>query len=539
MGRRGFISTLNAIAREAERSQRRRVAEARRDVAAIRRMERDQAKQLRETERLDKKFEKEQKQQYLESRLEETKDANDELDDTIGALKTILNHTLKINDRIDFEILKINEDFSPRPMPMELKAKLVSPREADFTRSVSKKGIFEKVLGIKRFEREIEIALGKYQDEIKKHLDEVSGRKAAIAEFENEVECAKLGFEAKKDQRNREVGELKQLYFELDRGSVITYYSMVLERSDYPDGFPQEFRVAYNPDSKELLVEYTLPELGIVPTASEYKYNKAKDSIEEKPRKKSEISELYRDIIAALTIRTLHELCEADQANAIDLITFNGFLETIDKSTGRDIRPCIISVRTTKLSFLEIKLDRIHLDACLRNLGAQVSSQPDALIAVKPIVEFNMVDKRFVEQDDLLSTMDGRPNLLDLSPSQFENLVSNLFQKMGLESKLTRASRDGGVDAVAYDSRPVLGGKVVIQAKRYKNTVGVSAIRDLYGTMMNEGANKGILVSTSGYGPDAYEFSKDKPIELIDGAGLLYLLDQVGIQARIFIPRIE
>ena len=76
---------------------------------------------------------------------------------------------------------------------------------------------------------------------------------------------------------------------------------------------------------------------------------------------------------------------------------------------------------------------------------------------------------------------------------------------------------------MAFDSRPVLGGKVVIQAKHYSNTVGVSAVRDLYGTMMNKGANKGILVTTSGYGPDAFEFSKDKPIELIDGGGLLYL----------------
>jgi restriction system protein len=101
---------------------------------------------------------------------------------------------------------------------------------------------------------------------------------------------------------------------------------------------------------------------------------------------------------------------------------------------------------------------------------------------------------------------------------------------------LTRSSRDGGVDAIAYDTRPILGGKVVIQAKRYKNVVGVSAVRDLYGTMMNEGANKGILVTTSNYGPDAYEFAKDKPIELIDGGGLLYLLDQVGVSAKIILP---
>jgi len=28
----------------------------------------------------------------------------------------------------------------------------------------------------------------------------------------------------------------------------------------------------------------------------------------------------------------------------------------------------------------------------------------------------------------------------------------------------------------------------VIQAKRYANTVGVSAVRDLYGTLMNDGS---------------------------------------------------
>jgi restriction system protein len=108
---------------------------------------------------------------------------------------------------------------------------------------------------------------------------------------------------------------------------------------------------------------------------------------------------------------------------------------------------------------------------------------------------------------------------------------------MGLETKQTQSSRDGGVDVVAFDTRPILGGKVVIQAKRYRHTVGVSAVRDLYGTMLNEGASKGILVSTSGYGSDAFNFAKDKPIELIDGGGLLYLLEtHAGTRARIIMP---
>ena len=99
--------------------------------------------------------------------------------------------------------------------------------------------------------------------------------------------------------------------------------------------------------------------------------------------------------------------------------------------------------------------------------------------------------------------------------------------------KITQASRDGGVDAVAFDPDPIRGGKIVIQAKRYTNVVGVSAVRDLYGTVMNEGATKGILVTTSNYGNDAYEFAKGKPLTLMNGANLLYLLEKHGHKAKI------
>jgi restriction system protein len=74
---------------------------------------------------------------------------------------------------------------------------------------------------------------------------------------------------------------------------------------------------------------------------------------------------------------------------------------------------------------------------------------------------------------------------------------------------------------------------VVIQAKRYAYTVGVSAVRDLYGTLMNEGANKGILVTTSDYGPDAYEFANGEPFTLLSGSNLLHLLAKHGIGGHI------
>lgn len=87
------------------------------------------------------------------------------------------------------------------------------------------------------------------------------------------------------------------------------------------------------------------------------------------------------------------------------------------------------------------------------------------------------------------------------------------YRRNGSDVRVTQASRDGGVDAIIFDPDPLRGGKIAVQAKRYTNTVGVSAVRDLYGTVINEGANSGILITTSDYGHDSYEFAKDKPTE--------------------------
>src|SRR5208337_4964154 len=128
-------------------------------------------------------------------------------------------------------------------------------------------------------------------------------------------------------------------------------------------------------------------------------------------------------------------------------------------------------------------------------------------------------------------------NLAAMDWLDFENLIRELFEKEfsknGGEVKITQASRDGGVDAIAFDPDPIRGGKIVIQAKRYTNTVGVSAVRDLYGTVVNEGATKGILVTTADYGPDAYEFAKNKPLTLMNGGNLLHLLEKHGHKANI------
>jgi restriction system protein len=62
-------------------------------------------------------------------------------------------------------------------------------------------------------------------------------------------------------------------------------------------------------------------------------------------------------------------------------------------------------------------------------------------------------------------------------------------------------------------------------------------VRDLFGTVHNEGANKGILVTTSGYGQAAFDFAKGKNLLLLSGGELLHLLkEHAGVEAKIQMP---
>ncbi|MCO4053788.1 MAG: restriction endonuclease [Bosea sp.] len=540
MGRRGSI--LMAIARDVSRAQRQ--AEAARVKAAhehdryVRAQLRDEARQEREALRSLKEQARFEKEQYLQDREQQASDLKYDVEDKIEKLNSILTDTLSINDQIDFSTLRIINNFTGFSPPRSLITQAPPPTIDGFLQKAPPRTFLSKLVpGAKdRHEREIATAKADFKKQLSAWKIRETQRVAALQAAQVEYTRNQHDFEAKKAQRNAEVDLFEAEYKAGEPNAIIAYSTMVLERSSYPEGFPQIFSVAYTSESKQLVVEYQLPTSEVVPENCDYRYVRSQDTIIEKPRKASEIKELYRDIIAATALRTIHELFEANVSGHVELICFNGYIHTVDPATGQDIQPHLISVRTTREKFQQIDLRRVDKAVCLRNLGAQVSKRPEEAQPVKPIIEFKMADARFVDQTDLVSGFASAKNLMELTPFEFEQLVANLFGQMGLESKLTRSSRDGGVDCVAFDRRPVLGGKVVIQAKRYRHTVGVSAVRDLYGTMMNEGANKGILVSTSGYGPCAFDFAKDKPIELIDGGNLLYLLQEVGFEARIIFP---
>ncbi|MGC2492764.1 restriction endonuclease, partial [Candidatus Binatus sp.] len=357
----------------------------------------------------------------------------------------------------------------------------------------------------------VRAARARFDAEVVAHAKREESRQAAL-------EAERVRYEASvKDQveiaqrQHDQVAALKSTYEAGDKYAVRNYCEAVLSSEAFPRGWPHVFKLAYVPESKQLVVEYDFPGFEFIPSIAAYKYVRAKKEIVTTQRADTERRRTYSALIAQTTLRVIHVLFDADYSGHVETIVFNGHVESIDEATGHSVHPCLVTLRTTKGVFQQIDLSRVDPELCLKGLNASVSKKPTELAPVRPVLEFNMVDPRFVEEQDIISGLDNRTNLMDLNPREFESLITNLFEKMGLETRQTRPSRDGGVDCVAYDPRPIFGGKVVIQAKRYKNTVGVSAVRDLFGTVQNEGASKGILVTTSGFGRASFEFADHKP----------------------------
>lgn len=121
-----------------------------------------------------------------------------------------------------------------------------------------------------------------------------------------------------------------------------------------------------------------------------------------------------------------------------------------------------------------------------------------------------------------------------ISGIEFENICRNLIENMGFFVETTKASGDGGIDLIAYNDEPVLSGKYIIQCKRYSGSVGEPIIRDLYGVITSERANKGILITTGYFTKSAIAFAEGKPIELIDGEQLDALLKRHGVSIGVF-----
>jgi restriction system protein len=432
------------------------------------------------------------------------------------------------------------KDFSkfsePQPEVEVIEFKEKEPLQKNFKPRI---GFFEKrdeekvKAKTKLAEEEYKKALDEYNDRLSKYKEDIQKYNNALENWEKREE---LFYE--NQNKNNELIEKNQLnYGEKDKTVIDKLADIVLSKFSYPKEFLKEFIVDFNSDNNILVVDFTLPSIENMPNIKEVKYSKSEEAFINSYIPDSELESFYDSLLYQITLTCINELYKADYQEIIESVVFNGWLKTVDPGTGKDITLCILSIQASREEFLSLDLSRVDPKECFRSLKGIGSPKLHTVTPVAPIIKMDKRDKRFISSYDVMGVLDDSENLALMDWKDFEHLIREIFEKEfsqnGGEVKITQSSRDGGVDAIAFDPDPIRGGKIVIQAKRYTNIVGVSAVRDLYGTVHNEGAIKGILVTTSDYGIDAYNFAKGKPLTLLNGSNLLHLLGKYGRKAKI------
>jgi hypothetical protein len=110
-----------------------------------------------------------------------------------------------------------------------------------------------------------------------------------------------------------------------------------LQRSSLDDDldFKPEVRVAYTPESRQLVIESELPDVSVVPKAKHYRYIKSRDEISETARPQSQVKSIYANTIAQLTLLSIATVFATDEHGGIDVVVYNGLVDTIDPRSGQ------------------------------------------------------------------------------------------------------------------------------------------------------------------------------------------------------------
>ena len=441
----------------------------------------------------EKKIKAVEKQAMIQEAEQRTKEAQDALTE----LENILIYTLDVDDALDEDKLFNKDTFKePRPKKPTKPEPINYPpmpnkNSPEYTPKLSLLSKIIKPLAEKRI-KECELRYSKditaweqqkqKIDEQNAELDELYQKE--LKEWENKVqewEQRKSEFLEKQRLFNENIQVFLARYREGDAPSIIEYCKLVLKNSMLPAYIKKDFEIEYIPETKILIVEYMLPTLDDLPKIKEVKYVQSTNELKENYYSTSFLEKFYDVTIYRLLLRIIHELFEADTAKVIDAISLNGWVDYINKATGKNEIACIASIQVKKEEFKEIDLRNVDPKACFKSLKGVGSSKLAGITPIQPILQISKSDRRFIQSYNVTNELNASTNLATIDWEDFEHLIRELFEKEfssnGGEVKVTQASRDGGVDAIAFDPDPIRGGKIVIQAKRYTNVVGVAAVR--------------------------------------------------------------
>jgi restriction system protein len=407
-------STMAQIQRAVKQSQadaaRRQREAARNHAAAVRAMEqtrkaeeRARAAAARASDQERKRLEKEAAAAHVEAMEAGAEERNAGLTEMYDELDSLLQATLEVDDYVDLDTLRQEAEHPPFDRsdleePLMPPPQIPEPPKPTMPIVEQPKGLVGRKKKLEAAEAEarahFEELMRTYEERMQllpESRAEVSRKhEAAEAERQQQLAVERDRYARECELRDAEVleanAELDVLIAGLGYGTVDAiqeYVSIVLANSIYPDHFQVDHEATFDPATAELQMKATIPPPDVVPSTKAFKYVKARDEIDESALSQKDQKDRYLNAVEAVTLRTLHEVFEADRRGLIKTISLQVGTNTIDPATGRPTDVLFSAVSAERDSFMEIDLSAVVPAATLEHLGAAVSKNPWGLVSVK------------------------------------------------------------------------------------------------------------------------------------------------------------
>jgi len=532
-------SLWSEVQRELDRRQRAAQARERQKQQIIRQLAREQDQADRRAARADAAERKRQEQLAHDAGAAAATAMKAQLDSQLGELRTILTSALPSPPVLPFAMLKRTVQAPPfdpgdlaKPSPAPVWQAFAPPPPGMLSGLVG---------GRARYARAVEDARQAYRHALTEHQRRQDTRLGQLRAAREEHNQTLIALAAEVREHNAAVDQLERDFRAGVPDAVEEYFTELLALTQYPSGFPHQYQVAYRQEPRELVVEYQLPPVEVIPTERDFRYVKTRREIDELARPFKEIKDLYASVIHQVALRTMWECFAVPEGHDIvDTVVFNGIVPATNRATGQPEELHLISAPASREIFASLVLDQLDPASCLKHLKAIVSPHPYDLEAVEPVIEFEQAKYRFADPVDALAGIDSRPDLLKMDWYKFENLIRQLFEAMGLEVRVTQSSRDEGIDAVAYNKADIVRqSEILIQAKRYSKCVPTNDVRALAGSVDEKRAHSGVLVTTAWVSAETKAFAaRNNRLRIIEGGELKHLLaEYLDLDVRIDIGR--
>jgi restriction system protein len=526
----GLAAVVVEIQRQQQR-QRRQQAAAQRSAAAAQRQQAQAREQAyRAAQRDAARGEKAALAAYQQAREAEVAARNSRIEAQVHELRSVLTSGLSA-PAFSWQVMCPPVQVPPFD-PGQLGRPVAMPDDRLY-RVLPLSGVHAFGPGAKRqHEAQVAQARARFEHDWQRAQAAEADRQRRLAEYYQQFTAWAAEEQRRAAARDAQVHALWYQVGAGDGEAVRQYFSAALlhAATAWPVGFPCRFALAYDAAARQLVINWELPSVDIALETSRIRYVKTGDRESETTRPPMERRNLHREVLAQSALRVVASLFRADDQGVLHSIALNGCARALSPATGNETEAFLLTLTCRREQFDELALDRVEAVSCLQGLRGQLSARPDRLEAVRPGRQPDSVGGALAESG---TDHDEDTDLFEMDPIEFEDLLAELFRRRGLHVTTTKRSGDQGVDVLAIDPDPVTGGQIVIQAKRYRNTVGPDAVRDLWGTVDHHGAAKGILVTTAGFGPGSHEFARDKRLTLIDGPRLVELLQEVGLPGHL------